>query len=226
MWNLILALVLILLLLLLLCAPITVHISYVFNTSTVFDTPGTGVSMSFLWGLLKLRLRRSTFKLVLDRFVPVIKVRAGLAKRSGDVIARDKTSLGVDKVLDKHKQVLHVYHSIKPAGRYMLSTISLHRFSWCTQIGMWQAEQTGVAVGLLWAIKSNSIAHLYRLLKKPLPKPELEIIPAFDMRAAINTHLDCVFSFRGGHLLIAGGMSARLYLKNRKKYMHNRGRKG
>ncbi len=232
MWYLILALVLILLLLLLI-APVTVHIRYVLkerddqvpNTSITFATPGTGVSLSFLWGLLKLRLRLSTLKLVFSSFAPVFKLRAKLAKRYGDVLARDKTSISAGRVLDIYKQVMNVYLATEPAYRYMLSTIKLHRFGWCTRIGMWQADQTGVAVGLLWAIKTNSTAYLYRRFKKPLPKPELEIIPVFDARV-IATHLNCVFSFRAGHLIITGVMAARLLVKNRKKLMHNKGHKG
>ncbi len=222
MWYLILAPVPVLLLLLLI-APVTVHISYVLeekddllsNTTLAVSTPGTGISLSFLWGLFKLRLRFSSIGLVFGRFAPVFKLRARLAKRSGGVLAREKTSISAGRVIDLYKQVMKIYRAANPAFRYMLSTIKLQQFSWCTRLGMYQADQTGLAVGLLWTLKSNSTAYLYRRLKKPLPKPDLEIIPVFDARV-LAIHLNCIFSLRPGHMIITGVLAVWFYLKNRK----------
>ncbi len=225
MWYLILAMVLVVLLLLLI-APVTVHINYelkekddlVPNTTLALSTPGTGVSLSFLWGIFKLDLRLSSIRLVFGKFAPIFKLRARLAKRSGGILAKEKTSVSADRVIYLYQQVMNIYRATKPAYRYMLSTIKLHQFSWYTRLGMYQADQTGLAVGLLWAVKSNSIAYLYRRLKKPLPKPNLEIIPVFDARV-VAIYLTCIFSFRPGHVAITGLMAVWLYLKNRKNIL-------
>jgi len=230
MWYLISALVLIMILLLLI-APVTVHISYelderddlVPNTTLNLATPGTGVSMSFLWGLFKLRLRLSSIRLVFGKFAPIFKMRARLAKRSGDVIDEESTIISAIRVIDLLKQMMNIYRATKPAFLYLLSKIKLHQFSWCTRLGMYEADQTGLAVGLLWALKSNSTAYIYSRLSKPKPKPRLEIIPVFDTRA-LTIHLNCVFSLRPGQVLLSGIMTVWFYLINRKKiFMHNQG---
>jgi len=230
MWYLISALVLIFILLLLI-APVTVHIRYelderddlVPNTTLNFSSPGTGISVSFFWGLFKLRLRLSSISLVFGKFAPIFEMRARLAKRSGDAIAKESTIISANRVLELLQQMMNIYRATKPAFRYLLSKLQLHQFSWCTRLGMYEADQTGLAVGLLWALKSNSTAYLYRCLSKPKPKPRLEIIPVFDARA-LAIHLNCVFSLRPGQVLLSGIMTVWFYLINRKKiFMHNQG---
>jgi len=112
---------------------------------------------------------------------------------------------------------MNVYRATEPAYRYMLSVMKLHQFSWRTRLGLHQADHTGIAVGLLWIVKSNSTVYLYRRLKKPTPKPELEIIPVFNAHL-VAMRLNCVFSLRPGHIIITGMMAAWLYLKNRNKF--------
>ncbi len=221
MWYLFLIPVLSLLLLLLI-APVTVRINYILNekgdmvpnTTLIFSSPGTGVRLSFLWGLINVDLRLSSIRLVFGKFAPVFKLRVKLAKRSGCVLDRGKTSVPAGRVIDLYQQVMNIYRAIKPAFRYMLSTVKLHRLSWCTKLGMYQADQTGLAVGLLWTLKSSSIAYLYRRLKKPLPRPDLEIVPVFDARV-LAIRLNCMFSLRSWHMIITGVMAVWFYLKNR-----------
>ncbi|AGL01964.1 DUF2953 domain-containing protein [Desulfoscipio gibsoniae] len=224
MWYLTILAPVLILLLLLLVSPVTVHISYALkenddsepNTTLNLSTPGTGVSLSFMWGLFKLRLRLSSIKLVYGTFAPVFKLRARLARRSGSVIDREKTSISASRIIDMYKQIVNIYRATEPAYRYMLSATKLHQFSWCTRLGMYQADQTGMAVGLLWIAKSNTAAYLYRLLKKPSPKPELEIIPVFNARL-VATRINCVFSLRSVNMVITCLMAAWLYLKNKEK---------
>ncbi|WP_347491479.1 DUF2953 domain-containing protein [Desulfoscipio sp. XC116] len=223
MWYLIFAPVLILLLLLLV-APVTVYISYELkekddanpNMTLNLSTPGTGVSLSFLWGLFKLRLRLSSVKLVSNSFAPVLKLRARLAGRSGDVLAEEKASISAGRIIDLYKWMMNIYRATEPAYRYILAATKLQRFSWRTRLGMCRADQTGMAVGLLWIVKSNTIAYLYRRLQKPMPKPELEVIPVFNARL-LAMRINCVFSLRPVHIIITGVMAAWLFLKNRKK---------
>jgi hypothetical protein len=222
MWYLVLAPVLILLLLLLI-APVEVHIYYVLkekddpvpNMTLNLSTPGTGISLSFLWGLFKLRLRLSSARLVYGTFAPIFKLRAGLTGRSGNVLAREKTSISFSQLIDLYRQAMSVYRAVEPAYRYMLSATKLHRFSWHTRLGMYEADQTGMAVGLLWIMKSNATAYLYRRLTRPKPRPELGIIPVFNARL-VSTRLNCVFSLRPMHIMAASVMAGWLYLKNRK----------
>lgn len=221
MWYLILAPVLILLILLLI-APVKVHISYVLeekddpkpNTTLNISTPGTGVSLSILWGLFKIRLRLSSVRLVFNIFAPVFKLRARLTGRSGDVLAREKTSISAGRAIHLYKLAMCVYRATAPAYRYLLSVTKLHRFSWRTRLGMPRADQTGMAVGLLWIAKSNSTAYLYRRLKKPAPRPELEIIPVFSARM-VDTRIECVFSLRPWQVILSSIMAIWLYLKSK-----------
>lgn len=225
MWILLVTGVGLVLFFLLLASPVTVSIKYTYNSeensgpdrALKLSTPVTGVRLTLLWGLVKLRLRLSSAGLGFRALRPVLKLRARLAGRSGSTLAREKTRVTPGRAWHLYKIAAGLYRATYPAQRYLLAGTTLHRFSWRTGLGLWEAGQTGLAVGMLWVLKSNLTARVYGLLKKPAPRPELEIKPLFNDRVALWMQLNCIFSLRLGHIIYAGMLAGWLYLKNRQK---------
>lgn len=185
------------------------------NTTLNLATPETGIRISFLWGLFAFRLRLSSAKLVQKSFDPVLKLRARLFGRSNSPLVKEKISLTLVQALLLSKQMKQIYRATVPAYRYLLEGVKLHRFSWRTGLGLYEADQTGIAVSILWMVKSNATAFLYHMLKKSAPAPRLEIIPVFSGRI-LKMQFNCVFSVRISRIVFTGIMAGWLYKKNKK----------
>ncbi|MFA7467953.1 MAG: DUF2953 domain-containing protein, partial [Desulfotomaculaceae bacterium] len=102
------------------------------------------------------------------------------------------------------------------AYRYLLSRTKLRHFKWSTVIGLPEAGQTGMAVGALWIIKSNTTSFLYRMLDHQAPKPELDVVPVFDGQL-LRVNFDCIFSLSSGHIIYTGLLAGWFFLINRRK---------
>lgn len=223
MWYLIIASIIVLILLMV--SPLKVNVKYTLqeskdtvpNTTINLASPQSGVRLTFLWGLITFRLRLSAARLGIKSFEPILKIRARLAGRSGSTLAQEKTKVTPLQALHLYKRYRKIYQATSPAVVYLLSRTTLHRFCWQTGLGMYQADQTGIAVGALWIIKSNITTYIYRFLDKPGPRPELKITPVFNARI-LSMQLNFIFSQRLGNIILAGIMGSWLYLKNRKKF--------
>lgn len=225
MWILIITGAGLLLVFLLLVSPVNVSIKYNYSSDAnagpdhelKLATPVTGVRVTLFWGLVKLRLRLSSASLGVRALRPVLKLRARLAGRSGSTLAREKERFTPERIWHLYQIATRTFRVIFPAQCYLLAGTTLHRFSWRTGLGLWESDQTGLAVGALWALKSNLTARVYGLLQQPAPQPELEIIPLFNDRLALWTRLNCIFSLRLGHIIFAIMLAGWLYMKNRQK---------
>jgi len=207
-----------------LLSPVTVEIKYTYYelnnplTGTPQEyVPDRGVRFSLLWGLINLRLKLSYFKLAHQAFTPVLKLRAKFSKGSGPVLAREKTRLTTRRAIELYRRAIKIYRATKPAYRYMLSRTTLHHFKWSTGLGLPEAGQTGMAVGLLWIIKGNTTSFLYRMLDRCAPGPELEVVPVFDGQL-LRVNFDCIFSLRSGHIIYTGLLAGWYFLLNRHKF--------
>ncbi len=203
--------------LLLLVSPIKVHVRYAVGDEKGSDAPfGNGIRLSFLWGLFSLRLRVAGVVSFYRVFLPVMKLRARMAGRPGGEMAEEKMLLTPARVCWLLRRVARLGRLMAPAGRRLLSAVQLHRFCWRTGIGLQEADLTGITTGILWIIKGNLISGLYRLVKKPAPRPVLEIMPFYN-HCLVRVYLNCIFSLRLGHIISAVILAGWLYLRNRKK---------
>jgi len=223
MWFTAVITVTILVLVTILLSPVKVEIKYTYyklnaplsGTSQEY-VPDRGVRFSLLWGLINLRVKLSYFKLAYQAFTPVLKLRARFSRRSGSTLAREKTRLTPGRAIELYRQALKIYRATKPAYRYMLSRTTLHYFKWSTGLGLPEAGQTGMAVGALWMIKSNTTSFLYQMLDRQAPRPELEVVPVFDGQS-LRVNFNCIFSLRSGHIIYTGLMAGWFFLINRRK---------
>lgn len=221
MWLAVTGAVILFLLALVLIAPVTVHVKYSYfglEAPGEHDlheyVPHRGVRVSLFWGLLNLTLKLSSVRLVYRAFTPVLKLKARLKKGPGSTLAGEKTRITPAGILELIQKANKLYQAIAPAYRKLLAGTVLHRYCWSTGIGLPEAGQTGLAVGLLWLIKSNATALVYRGITRPAPRPDLEVMPVFD-RQLLRINFDCIFSLRTGYIIYTGLLAGWYLLKNR-----------
>jgi len=75
------------------------------------------------------------------------------------------------------------------------------RFAWDTTVGLKDYAATGIATGLLWALKGYIIGCLSRWLRILPPGPRFRVVPKFG-KTDFEISLDCILETRLGHIMI------------------------
>lgn len=75
------------------------------------------------------------------------------------------------------------------------------RFIWKTRIGFGNYAATGMAVGIVWALKGFLFGYLSRFLKFGPSCIKVCVIPSFG-RTCYENSLDCILEARLGHIII------------------------
>lgn len=103
----------------------------------------------------------------------------------------------------KHMQTLtHLYKTVKPALGYMLSRVTLVKFSWKTGLGAGDPYYTGLAAALAWSLEGFFTTALCSRLKTTGP-PFFAVIPDFN-RQCLDIRLDCILKTRTGYIIFTG----------------------
>lgn len=223
MWLLIFFLITCGIFVLTLISPVHVNFRYVLDKGNIeapdgvveLSSPGTGVQIKLLWGLIKFHLRLSSASLGYRALKPILKLRTRIAGRQ-KTVARKKARISPERAYRLYQLAVKIYNATLPANRYFLEGVTVHRFSWRTGISLFEADQTGLAVAGLWFVKSNLSSQIYRLIKKPAPLPELEVQPLFKDQLILWVRLNFNFSIRMGRMMAAGLLAAWLYLTQRR----------
>ncbi|MBO8137906.1 MAG: DUF2953 domain-containing protein [Desulfotomaculum sp.] len=106
----------------------------------------------------------------------------------------------IQRVTKTQKKTFHYYWA---AGKYLLNHVQCRYLKWHTKLGIEDAAVTGVATGLAWAAKTGLLSVLFKLVKPPLQRPELQVKPNFNSKELIMD-LDCIFEVRLGYIMITG----------------------
>jgi len=203
-----------------LLSPVQVNVRYVLDKGKIeapdgvveLSSPGTGVQVKLLWGLIKFHLRLSSASFGYRALRPVLQLRAKFTGRQKTMVSK-KARITPEKAHELYKMLLKLYHATLPANRYFFKGLTVHKFSWRTGISLFEADQTGLAVGGLWLIKSNLSAQIYRLVRKPAPLPVLDVQPLFKEQLVLWVRFNFNFSIKMGRIIAAGLMAAWLYFK-------------
>lgn len=120
-----------------------------------------------------------------------------------------------DKESKKHKLTMEdlkeFYHrmqvllkftdGLKQWAQRSLSHLHCTRLKWTSHIGVGEAPETAIAVGLAWAIKSCVIGFiLNRIRWSPFPQ-EINVVPQYNM-IHFSTHFTADAQIRLGHALV------------------------
>ncbi|WP_066639995.1 DUF2953 domain-containing protein [Desulfolucanica intricata] len=124
---------------------------------------------------------------------------------------------GVKKppISDKHKNYLFIklykefvywYPIMKdfiPVINFLLKKVIPRKVKWKTEIGLFDAAQTGVSVGILWAMKSALLSNAYRYMARAPNPPNIQIVPHFNQKI-LTINIDCIFDVKIGYIMITG----------------------
>jgi len=91
-------------------------------------------------------------------------------------------------------------HSLKLASK-IFKPIKCKKLKIYCEIGLFNAAQTGIALGGIWAILSFLFSQLSKWITINPQTPEVEIIPDF-YNTKLNLKYDCIIVFPLGHIII------------------------
>lgn len=107
----------------------------------------------------------------------------------------------MNRLKDLKELLEHVVKLHKIVKRF-LKKVSVLEFKWSTGFGTGDASQTGLFVGVGWALKGSIIGLISQYFKLTC-NPNLSIHPYYQHFVA-QTHLKCMFRFRIGNAMLAG----------------------
>ncbi|KJS22505.1 MAG: hypothetical protein VR72_05540 [Clostridiaceae bacterium BRH_c20a] len=100
-----------------------------------------------------------------------------------------------------------ISHSVKLTSR-ILKPIKCKKLNIYTEVGLFDASQTGLAFGSLWAVYSFLISQLSKWMILKRETPIIKIVPDFN-NSKLNLEYDCIIAFPLGHIIIVLIQTAR-----------------
>jgi hypothetical protein len=162
----------------------------------------TVLQFGFLWGLIKFRINIKSVELGLNKIVTLLHVGAKLGEQ--DHATQVKQHISVQLLLEFIQRLdLALIKKLWLHRRKFIPPVNCSKLVWITQIGLEDAAVTGISTGLLWSVKGLVYAVICQLEHWHISKVELNVIPNFKQKL-FEVHLDCIFKFTIGHIIIAG----------------------
>lgn len=197
MWVwLVILLALVLMLLLALASNLTVQLYYHKHQ----DDDRALVSVSAFYGLVKYRLDIPAIM-----FHPLVGFNLMLEKindRRDDVLSESGVQINREKVsrlVQKGKELLHDTIDLKPWIRETLAKFVCTKLQWDTRIGLGDAPETAVTVGILWSLKSVFLAVLSHFVRLEA-HPRMMVTPQYNQHH-FSTELSMTARIRIGQIL-------------------------
>lgn len=89
------------------------------------------------------------------------------------------------------------------------------RLRWISEIGLFNAMETALAVGFFWAVKGCVMSGIQQRTGLPVPNPEIGVLPNFQ-RSGWRMEFICIFESRLGEMLLDGWSLSR-FRRSKKK---------
>lgn len=117
----------------------------------------------------------------------------------------------------KVKKIIYQLDQITSLVKAFRKSISIHKLSWHTTIGIEQANITGVSVGGLWGIKGIILSILKEntLLRR---KPQISITPIYN-QTLFHTEFNCIGSIKVGKAIFVFFRAVRINELNHKVFV-------
>jgi len=109
-----------------------------------------------------------------------------------------KASYQMIKSIDR---VMHYESLQKELKKLSIKSLSVSHVYWYTNFGLGEADQTALAVGWLWALKSNLLSIINHVLQGKMTRPILQVRPDYAEKPGFRTHFKCMIHFRIGHAI-------------------------
>jgi hypothetical protein len=125
--------------------------------------------------------------------------------------------LGVDKFIEKMKELIHVIQLLRSFVYFLLRKMNIHLLHWTTHVGAGDAAATGMVSGALWSVKGvlgGFIIENGRLCAQP----NISIVPHYE-QSCLYSQMDCMVSIRIGQAIHAFLKLMMLFSNKKKVYI-------
>ncbi|MGM7702333.1 DUF2953 domain-containing protein [Pseudalkalibacillus sp. Hm43] len=125
----------------------------------------------------------------------------------------------VESIMERAQETKELIDSVYQMHwiiRRFLKRVRVEEFEWYSSLGTGDASSTGIFSGMLWTIKGSIVGMVSHLMKMLSP-PKIEIQPSFQM-PIVQTHFQCIISFRAGQAMLAAYQIAKNW-KGRKQHV-------
>jgi hypothetical protein len=162
----------------------------------------TVLEFALLWGLIKFKINFKSVELGLDKIVNMLHIRSNVGGQ--DNSAQVKHHISVRQLLELLQRLdLGLIKKLWLRRREFIPPVKCSQLVWITKVGLEDAAVTGISTGLLWSVKGLVYSVICQMEHWHIHKVELKVIPNFKQKL-FEVHLDCIFKFTIGHIIIAG----------------------
>lgn len=169
-----------------------------------------------LFGLVNIKRETNLIKLMMSLRSGVEMEHEIEATKKGRPIKESSSFLNYKEAVWEFRRALRLYRRYRKAIDFLRERITVKELSWETSLGTGDAAVTGMAVGLMWTLKTAVISILDTRLRN-LTLGAVEITPSFDC-AKFRTKFDCILRFKIGHAIIASIIIITAILKDGDTY--------
>lgn len=127
--------------------------------------------------------------------------RSGERARGNAGKKKKEERLGLEDIAEFTSDWRRRLQRYRRTYKYIKNRVRLEKFVWSTMVGFDNAAETGIATGVLWALKGTFMATTINNFKAT-GKKELRVVPNFDNNV-LKTEIDCIFDVWIGHVLVA-----------------------
>ncbi len=167
------------------------------------------IRLGFAYGFGQLKIEVSLLNWRLQKFWPALEMFSQVV---GDESPPEKEVVknivpGWDQLYRAYRLMtffgLSVQDYFQLSG-WFLRRIKCRALKWRTVIGLENPAATGIAVGMIWGLKSTLYAKLQRQVQlEPVQSLDIKVFPDFQHQR-LQLDFNCIFDFRLGHIIIAG----------------------
>lgn len=101
-----------------------------------------------------------------------------------------------------HQVLLPIYRMVNSFFHRICRPIKIKKLFLYTEIGLEDAAQTAIAVGLIWGWKGFIYSRLAHLFNTQGAENCLNVVPNYQQPGYVRIDYSCIFEFRLGHIII------------------------
>lgn len=193
-WLFLVLIILLFLFILIIFTKLTIYINYFHHN----DDDDLKIELRAWFGLIKYKVKIPEIKIDDDSPSIVMKHEQKKSKKKIHQITGQDVLTNMKNYKTVLKHVIDMHTIVKK----FLKKIAVKQFDWYSVIGIGDAAYTGMATGVVWAMKGSIIGALGHFLSlRDIPK--LMVKPEFN-QTIIQTRITCMFQFRIGNAMLAG----------------------
>lgn len=171
------------------------------------------VKICIILGIFSYQVEFTLFKINLKWILPYILLQIEAEDTNGQPI--HKAKINIEKPWNSFKKLIQVspfykasillklFKNIFELNNNFFKKVVCQKLVWKTSFGFSDPALTALSTGGIWAAKSIFYINLKNNFRVNFYKPVFEVNPIFNKKE-FQIFFDCIFTFRFGHIIIAG----------------------